>query len=92
MMLSAIWGGVLAAELGYVVSGWPGALAGFALSRLALAGQRFGHLGSCLIADFCRRTGDHFGEICLGALLTLLFGPGRETLPGVGRWLDRWWI
>ena len=27
-----------------------------------------------------------------GALLTLLFGPGRETLPGVGRWLDRWWI
>ncbi|KMO27463.1 hypothetical protein [Methylobacterium aquaticum] len=59
MMLSAIWGGVLAAGLGYVVSGWPGALVGLAL----------------------------------GALLTLLlFGPGREALSGVGRWLDRWTI
>jgi len=35
-----------------------------ALSRLALAGQRFARLGSCFVADFCRRTGIHFGEIC----------------------------
>ncbi|KTS29496.1 hypothetical protein NS228_22520 [Methylobacterium indicum] len=34
-------------------------------SRLALAGQRFACLGSCCVADFCRRTGVHFGDICL---------------------------
>jgi hypothetical protein len=31
-------------------------------SRLALAGQRFARLGSCLVADFRRRTGNHFGD------------------------------
>ncbi|MBK3399976.1 TAXI family TRAP transporter solute-binding subunit [Methylobacterium sp. IF7SW-B2] len=35
------------------------------LSRLALAGQRFARSGSCLVADFRRRTGHRFGEICL---------------------------
>jgi hypothetical protein len=45
-----------------------GTAAGSLLSRLALAGQRFARLGSCFVADFRRRTGNHFGEICLAVI------------------------
>ncbi len=55
------------------MGGSPGALhpshttrhAGPHLRRLALADQRFVRLDCCFIADFCRKTGSHFCEICL---------------------------
>ncbi len=40
------------------------------LSRLALAGQRFVRLDPWFIADFFRKTGGHFCEICLDHLPT----------------------
>ncbi|MGF3023506.1 hypothetical protein ACQVP2_11830 [Methylobacterium aquaticum] len=47
-------------------------------SRLALAGQRFARLGSCFVADFYRRTGDHFGDICLEHFPTKWTPVGRR--------------
>ncbi len=64
------------------------------LSRFALAGQRFARSGSCLVADFCRRTSVRLGDICVARVIRCPDRPEERAVkavlfPGLPTAVDR---